>query len=370
MAKKRPLQEGSAAKSILEGGKEPLSWKPKKGLIKLSSQRKKQFEELSKIPGNTPLKELPLFPGNNKFFVKMEFENKPTGSHYDRVYPYLLECLEKIGITPSRFVLIENSSGNATPAFGWFAGKLGYETIAFLPAELSKTRQKLTQENCGKVVIADEEKHGWGVYGAANAMIEAINKNREERKINPSAKRLYCVNHSQVMESLDAIESMAGGIVEQLGGKKLDYFLGVAGNGTILYGVGKALRKHFPHLKIIAVESYERPVLYLMKFPGKYEAESGRKPISIQEMKGKDFFAPGTGALGIDFPHLHSAISLVDEIIMVKRNEAEAAIEELQKNGYSVGHTSAMSYVAAKKLSEKIKGKSLLAIFYDDLNRY
>jgi cysteine synthase len=300
----------------------------------------------------------------------MEFENKPTGSHYDRVYPYLLECLEKIGITASKFVLIENSSGNATPAFGWFARKLGYETMAFLPAELTKARRKLTEENCDKVIIADEEKHGWGVYGAANAMIEAINLNREERKSNPSAKRLYCVNHSQVAESLGAIKSMADEIVEQLGKNKPDYFMGIAGNGTILYGVGKALQKHYPGLKVIAIESFERPVLYLLKFPGKYEVEFGLKPNSVEEMKGKDFFAPGTGALGVDFPHLHSAVNLVDEIILVKRNEAEESIEELKKKGYSVGHTSAMSYAAAKKLSGKIKGKSLLAIFYDKLNRY
>jgi len=363
-------EKAGLAKSILESGKEPLSWKPEKGLVKLSSEREKQFAELMKISGNTSLKELPTLPNGNKLFVKMEFENKPTGSHYDRVYPYLLKCIEQIGITPVKFILIENSSGNATPAFGFYARKLGYQTIAFLPAELTKARQKLTVEQCDEVVIANEEKHGWGVYGAANAMIEAIMKNKEERQQNLATKRLYCVNHSQVTESLDAIKSMADEIVTQLKATQPDYFLGIAGNGTILYGVGKELKKYYPNLKVIGIESFERPVLYLMKYPGKYEKEFRHKPISIEEMKGKDFFAPGTGALGVDFPHLRSAINLVEDIILVKRDETESAIRELKQKGYQVGHTSAMSYVAAKKVSEKNQGKTIVAIFYDKLDRY
>ena len=82
-------EKSGLAKSILESGKGPLSWKPKKGLVKLSSERERRFTELMKIPGNTSLKELPFLPNENKLFVKMEFENKPTGSHYDRIYPHL-----------------------------------------------------------------------------------------------------------------------------------------------------------------------------------------------------------------------------------------------------------------------------------------
>jgi len=355
------------ATSILETGKSPLSWKPEKGLVELSPERKKLFAELKKIPGNTSLVELDLL--NNNLFVKLEYENKPTGSHYDRVYPYLLECLEKISITPDKFVLVENSSGNATPAFGFFAKKLGYETIAFLPAELSKVRQKLSIEQCDKVVVADEEKHGWGVFGAANAMKEAIVLNKKIRENNPDSKRLYCVNHSQVLESLDAVSSIVNEVAKQLKGKIPDYFLGIAGNGTILYGVGKALKEKFPSIKIIGIESFERPVLHLLKYPGSYEKEFG-KPVSIAEMKGKDFFAPGTGALGVDFPHIHSSVELVEDVILVNREETKKALKELHEKGYEIGHTSAMSFVAAEKLGEKTKGKNILILFYDQANRY
>lgn len=167
------------AKSIMGAGAE----------LQLPKAREMLFKRLMKIPGHTSLESMVL-PNGNKLFVKMEFENKPTGSHYDRVYPVLLYALEKVGITPEKFVLVETSSGNATPAFGYFAGKLGYETIAFLPAEISEKRKNLTRAQCGKTVIADPEKNGWGVFGAANAMREALAKNKEERRKNPEKKSI------------------------------------------------------------------------------------------------------------------------------------------------------------------------------------
>ena len=152
--------------------------------------------------------------------------------------------------------------------------------------------------------------------------------------------------------------------------EKPDYFLGIAGNGTILYGLGKALKNKYKKIKVIGVETTERPVLYNLKFPGKYEKEYGKKPVSIEEMKGKDFFAPGTGALGIDFPHIRSAANCVDDIILATRNEAEEALKELKEKGFDMGHTSAISYVAAGKIAEKLTNKKILIIFYDKGNRY
>lgn len=358
------------ARSIIGRGLKPLKWKPKIGLVRLSNAREQLFKKLMKIPGNTPLETVDWLPNKNRLHIKMEFANKPTGSHYDRVYPKLLRALERIGINPNDFTLAETSSGNATPAFGYFAKRLGYETVAFLPAELSARRRTLSKKQCDRVVVANDKKHGWGVFGAANAMKEALARNREERKKNTKKKRMYCVDHSQVTEGLGAIKSVADEIVKQLKVEKPDYFLGIAGNGTILYGVGRELKKRFPNMKVIAIEPFERPVLHQLKYPGRYEKEFGRKPPSVEDMLGKEFFAPGSGALGVQFPHIHSAVDLVDDIILVKKGETTKALEQLKKKGHAVGHTSGMSYVAAKKLAKTKKGKSIVTIFYDLINRY
>ena len=185
---KKPKQGRVLPRSIIESGRKPTAWKPRRGLVKLSPSRQKLFDRLMKLPGNTSLRELNLLPNWNRLLVKMEHQNKPTGSHYDRVYPHLLWALERTRITPNRFALCETSSGNATPAFGYFSRRLGYRTIAFLPAELSETRKNLTRQQCDQVVVADSKKHGWGVFGAANAMREALEKNKAERQTDPNKK--------------------------------------------------------------------------------------------------------------------------------------------------------------------------------------
>lgn len=357
-------------RSIIESGRKPTSWKPRKGLVRLSAARQRLFGRLMKLPGNTQLRELNLLPNGNRFLVKMEHQNRPTGSHYDRVYPHLLWSLERTGITPDRFVLCETSSGNATPAFGYFARKLGYQTVAFLPAELSETRKNLSRQQCDQVVVADPKKHGWGVFGASNAMREAIERNKVERQSGPDKKILWSVNHSQVTESIHAIRGLAKEIIRQLHGRQPDYFVGIVGNGTILYGVGKELKQRFPKIKIIGVEPVERPVLHPVKHPGKYEEIHGRKPPTIETMQGQEFFAPGTGALGVEFPHLFDASKICNQIVLVSRHEMEEALEGLKRKRFQVGHTSAMSYAVAQKLAGKMKEKTIVAIFYDHLSRY
>lgn len=358
------------AKSLLKSGRKSTKWKPRKGLVRLSKSRQKLFQRLKLISGHTELRLIPGLPNGNRLLAKLEFQNKPTGSHYDRVYPHLLEVMERTGVTPEKCILAETSSGNATPAFGYFAGQLGYETVAFLPAELSDRRKALTRKQCDRVVIADSKKHGWGVFGAANAMREALLKNREETRRDPTKKMLLSVNHSQVTETLEAIKSLADEAVRELHGTHPDYFLGIAGNGTILHGVGSELKKQFPKMKVIGIEPFERPSIHLLKFPGRYKQDYGREPPTIESMRGKEFFAPGTGALGVDFPHLQSAVRTCDDVVLVRRPEMEKALVELQKKGYNVGHTSAMSYAVAKKVARKVHDKSILTIFYDQLNRY
>ena len=123
-------------------------------------------------------------------------------------------------------------------------------------------------------------------------------------------------------------------------------------------------------MKVIGIEPFERPVLHQLKWPGKYERTTGKKPPTIEKMSGKEFFAPGSGAIGVDFPHLHSAATLCDDIVLISRKEMSTALKELERKGFSVGHTSAMSYVVAKQLDKRIKGKTLVGIFYDLLDRY
>ncbi|MFH1256166.1 MAG: pyridoxal-phosphate dependent enzyme [Candidatus Diapherotrites archaeon] len=341
-----------------------------KPVVKLNSTREKLFKKIISEPGNTPLIELNgVAPNGNRIFVKLEYDN-PTGSHYARVYPLLLSALEKTGISPSSHVLVETSSGNATVAFAHYAKILGYKTIAFMPRELSRRRLAATRKE-GAIVVLSRKGSLPFVAGARDRLVEALLENKMAREKNPGVKKFFSPNHSQVIETLAAIKPLAKEVRDELKAKKvkLDYFLPVAGNGTIAYGVGRPIKKYFPKAKIIAVEPFERPVLYPLVFPGKYEKKFGERP-GLKDFKGKEFFMPGSGAIGIDFPHLHSAAKITSDIFLVRKKEWKSAQKKLAKLGFNVGQTSAASFSAAMRLAKKVKKKNLLIIFYDKSDRY
>src|SRR5688572_25094453 len=89
--------------------------------VTMNEHRHELYAELFSKVGNTNLYKIRHIevPNGNKIFAKEEYQN-PTGSHYDRVYPYLLYEAEKRGvISPSTTTIVENSSGNAGASAAW-----------------------------------------------------------------------------------------------------------------------------------------------------------------------------------------------------------------------------------------------------------
>ena len=89
--------------------------------------------------------DLPI-PHGNRILLKLEHlaETSPTGSFYDRVYPWLFLRAESEGFIHSeRTPIIEASVGNAGAAFAYVAGELGYENpIVLLPEDIYGARKQ------------------------------------------------------------------------------------------------------------------------------------------------------------------------------------------------------------------------------------
>ncbi len=341
-----------------------------RALAKLPAARERLFRSFRGEVGRTQLVELKgVAPNGNRIFAKLEYQN-PTGSHYDRVYPHLLHLLEQLGVSPKTHVLCETSSGNATVSFAHFARRLGYAPLAFMPKELSARRISPTRKAGAKVFLSRPGSRPF-VAGARDRMVEALEENRRQRAEGRRVKKLFTPNHSQVSETLDAIHSLADELHSQLARRRVkpDYFLPVAGNGTIAYGVGKPFHEYFPKAKVIAIEPFERPALYPLVHSGAYEGQHGSLP-KIDEFAGAEFFMPGSGALGIEFPHLESAAKLVDRVSLVKLGEWKKAQRQLAELGFSVGHTSAASFAEAMNLAKRVRNKNIVIIFYDRAERY
>lgn len=303
--------------------------------------------------GGTDLVELPA-PGNhNRIFAKLEYQNE-TGSHYDRVYLSLLSELERQGkISPDVSTLVETTSGNAGISCAFIAQQRGYRCIIFTPAGLRARCVELMQQYGADVkeVIGDQY-----VADARDAMRLFLNEHVSEKV--GRMRCFYTPNHSQVEASCDALEPVANEAIAQAG-QPFDCFIGAAGNGCTLKGIGRVLKRSKPTMKVLAFDPSAALVSYQLKY--------GKVP----DHTPKVHHLFGAGAWGIDFPHLAYAVTnLVDDVLIVAEEDWQQSQEKLQQLGYEVGHTSSAAYHLASDHCLRHANQNVLIIFYDKLDRY
>ena len=130
----------------------------------------------------------------------------------------------------------------------------------------------------------------------------------------------------------------------------VDIFVAGVGTGGTVSGVGRALKKHNPNVKVVAVEPESSPVL------------SGGQP-GAHKIQG----------IGAGFvPQTYDA-QVVDEIIQVSNDNAILTGRELSLyEGLIVGISSGAAAYAALQLAQRPenKGKHIVALLPDTGERY
>lgn len=304
--------------------------------------------------GNTDLVELPAPGLNNKIFAKLEYQNV-SGSHYDRVYTVLLNDLElRREIKPGITTLVETTSGNAGVSCAFMAQQLGYSCIIYLPASLPENRKKLAAQYGAEVRAVEGTEY---VAGASEAMGVFV-KSQHERV--DGFRVFKSPNHSIEPISCTAVEPVVTEALQAVP-EGFTCFIGAAGNGTTLKGMGPILRNHNPRVKLFAFDCDSALVAYDIKYPGRVK---GHKP--------KQHLMFGVGAWGVDFPHLNYAIKeLFDDVLVVDWPSVLLVTEVLDKLGYQVGGSSAAAYHLAAQFCASRVNEQVLIVFYEQrTNRY
>ena len=300
----------------------------------------KIYEKLTELVGRTPLVDLQRLAAKKnaqaQVVAKVEFFN-PGGSVKDRIALNMIEDAEKKGILKPGSVIIEPTSGNTGVGLAWISRVKGYEAIIVMPETMSKERQNLLRAAGAKLVLTSGTK---GMKGA----IEEANRLKEE---TPGAVILgQFVNPANP----DMHERTTGEEIWQDTDGVVDIFVAGVGTGGTVSGVGRALKKHNPNVKVVAVEPESSPVL------------SGGQP-GAHKIQG----------IGAGFvPQTYDA-QVVDEIIQVSNDNAILTGRELSLyEGLIVGISSGAAAYAALQLAQRPenKGKRIVALLPDTGERY
>lgn len=300
----------------------------------------KIYEKLTELVGRTPLLDLQRLAAKKnaqaQVVAKVEYFN-PGGSVKDRIALNMIEDAEQKGILKPGSVIIEPTSGNTGVGLAWISRVKGYEAIIVMPETMSRERQNLLRAAGAKLVLTSGAK---GMKGA----IEEANRLKDE---TPGAVILgQFVNPANP----DMHERTTGEEIWQDTDGKVDVFVAGVGTGGTVTGVGRALKKHNPNVKIVAVEPESSPVL------------SGGQP-GAHKIQG----------IGAGFiPQTYDS-QVIDEIIQVSNDNAILTGRELSLyEGLIVGISSGAATYAALQLAQRPenKGKRIVALLPDTGERY
>jgi len=296
--------------------------------------------KLTDLVGNTPLMELSGYSGkyglNQNIIAKLEAFN-PAGSVKDRVALSMIEDAEASGLLNPGATIIEPTSGNTGIGLAFVAAAKGYKLILTMPDTMSVERRNLLKALGAELVLTP----------GANGMKGAIVRAEELKAATPGAVILQQFGNpaNPAMH-----ERTTGQEIWRDTEGVVDIFVAGVGTGGTISGVGAALKKHNPGVKVVAVEPTDSPVL------------SGGAP-GAHKIQG----------IGAGFVPKNYNPAVVDEILQVTNDDAIRAGRELAKlEGLLVGISSGAAVSAATRLAllpENV-GKTIVVLLPDTGERY
>ena len=294
-------------------------------------------DSLTELVGSTPLLRISGLEGQEaEIVLKLEYFN-PGGSVKDRVALAMIEDAEQKGVLKKGSTIIEPTSGNTGVGLAWVGTSKGYKVVLTMPETMSLERRSLLKALGAELVLTP----------GAEGMKGAIRKAEELRDNTPDAVILgQFVNPANPAVH----ERTTGEEIWKDTDGRLDVFVAGVGTGGTVSGAGRALKRHDPSVRVVAVEPATSAVLST-GVPGKH----------------------GIQGIGAGFvPDTYDAAT-VDEILTVTDKEAVAASRLLaSREGLLVGISSGAAFAAALRLARlpEYAGKRIVALLPDTGERY
>ncbi len=297
-------------------------------------------KSIESLIGNTPILELRNYMAERKIpatvAAKLEYLN-PTGSVKDRAALGMILDAEKRGVLKSGAVIIEPTSGNTGIGLAAIGAARGYRVVLTMPDTMSAERRALLAAYGAELVLTPGSEGMNGAIRRAEEISKEISgsfiPNQFENLSNPAIHE----------------ETTAREIWEDTDGRVDAVICGVGSGGTVS-GIGRALKKLNPEIKIIAIEPCDSPVL------------SGGSAGS-HKLQG----------IGAGFIPKALDTASYDEIITVSSEDAYAAARDIcRTDGIFCGITSGAAIYVAESYARRPEneGKLIIAIAPDSGSRY
>ncbi len=290
--------------------------------------------------GNTPLIQLNSPRGvfstfKPNLFAKVEYVN-PSGSIKDRIAKYMIEQAEKRGELKPGYTIVEATSGNTGISFSMAGAAKGYKVVIVMCENMTEERRQFIRAYGAEVVLT-----------AADQSLEGCVCKAKELAKQPSWWMPAQFDNHDNVEAHRL--TTAKEILEQVPRGWVDAFVAGVGTGGTLMGVGKALKKINPDVRIAAAQ-----------------------PAGSQELTGGKAGEHRIAGIGDGFIPSIVDTSLFDRVISVKDEDAVNWSRRLaREKGLFAGISSGANVYAAVQLARKMKkGQNIVTVLPDSGDRY
>lgn len=298
----------------------------------------KIYTSIDQLIGNTPLLKLNRIVPEDAadVYVKLEFFN-PAGSIKDRIALAMIEKAEAEGKLKPGDTIIEPTSGNTGIGLASVAAAKGYHLIIVMPETMSVERRKLMQGYGAELILTPGADGMKGSIAKAQELVDTKGYFMPMQFENPANPAIHETTTGQE-------------IIDAFGKDDLpDAFVAGVGTGGTLSGIGHALKKADPNVKVYALEPAESPLLK--------EGKAGKH--KIQGISAG--FIPKT----LD-QEVYDGIIEVSSDDAIKTGQAVGRLE-----GFLPGISAGANIYGAIELAKQLgKGKKVVTVSPDGGDRY
>ena len=308
------------------------------------------LDSITQHIGNTPMVRLNRVPQSlgieATVYAKLEYFNA-GGSVKDRIALRMIEEAERAGRIKPGDTLIEPTSGNTGIGLALVGAVKGYRTIITLPEKMSAEKVAVLRA-LGATIIRTPTQ------AAFDSPESHIGVARKLQKEMPNAHIL------DQYGNLDNPMAHEAGTAEEIWaqtGGRIDAVVAGAGTGGTVTGLARGLRKHNPHIKVVAADPHGS-VLAL--------------PEMLNEQRANEAYK--VEGIGYDFIPDVLDQKLVDKWYKTDDRESFAYARRLiAEEGLLVGGSSGSAMAATVKCVEDLKlgkGSNVVVVLPDSIRSY